>query len=185
MRAVNVFLMALALVVAGSLIAFAEGEQKAKGEKEKKPFYPFTTCPVDARDSVSDPVEFEVDGREVRTCSVGCKAKVLKDSKKWLNKLDGMAIAEQDEHYPLMECPVSGKELGDKPMKITEGNYLVKLCSAGCEKKFKKDPRATITELSEFWYDKALDDVLDAIMSDDKPNGNWGGSLWDKNKQDK
>ncbi len=44
--------------------------------------------------------------------------------------------------YPLSECPISGKKLGEmgKPFKVTSEGTDVYLCCKGCLKDFNKDP---------------------------------------------
>ena len=52
------------------------------------------------------------------------------------------APAAGTDSYPVKTCVVSGEALGSmgKPKIVTHEGQTVKLCCAGCEKDFKKDP---------------------------------------------
>ena len=49
------------------------------------------------------------------------------------------------------KCPVSGEELGSMgdPIVVTHEGREVKLCCAGCRKRFAKDPAKYIKKLDE------------------------------------
>ncbi len=55
----------------------------------------------------------------------------------------------QGDPYPLATCPVSGEELGGmgEPVVFVHEGREVRLCCAGCQKKFDADPAAMIEKI--------------------------------------
>jgi YHS domain-containing protein len=88
--------------------------------------------------------------RLMRFCCGGCAAFIIKDPvrlKKALQTLDAATIKKQLPTYTMTTCIVSGEPLGDKPVNVVIGGQLVRLCCGGCEKKFRKNPRAFLSKL--------------------------------------
>lgn len=53
--------------------------------------------------------------------------------------------------YPLNTCPVSGEPLGSmgEPVTLSVDGRDVKLCCAGCQKKFEADPASYLAKIDE------------------------------------
>jgi len=153
MRFRNILLIAMAMLVMSSVAAFAGHHE----EKQTKRHYPLDTCFVSGEALDEYAISMDIDGREVKVCCKSCVKKVNTDPKAYMAKLDKAIIAQQDKHYPLTTCPISGGKLGSmgEPDKIVVDNYLIKLCCAGCEKSIKKDPAPTLDKLSAYWETKA------------------------------
>lgn len=115
-------------------------------------FFPVNTCPVtgETLDPNSHKLHsFDFDGRLVTVCCPGCESRFRADSARFVANLDEMIRTQQAPHYPLTACPTTGGELGGmgEPALMIEGNYLVKLCCAGCSKGVKADPTETLAKL--------------------------------------
>lgn len=96
-----------------------------------------------------DPVLAVHDGRQVRFCCAGCVSKFSADPVQFIAKMDKMMIKQQEAHYPLTTCVVSGKELtADMPSKIVN-NRLMKFCCENCPKSAAATPAKFIAKLDE------------------------------------
>jgi YHS domain-containing protein len=119
---------------------------------QQLPFYPLQTCPVSGEKlgKMGEPIDLVYRNRLVRLCCKGCKSKFLKDSGKFVTKLDAAVVAAQGPKYSLKTCVVSGEELGGEmgePIDYVVGNRLVRLCCKGCKKKVSKDPLTYLAKL--------------------------------------
>jgi hypothetical protein len=122
-------------------------------------FYPVNTCAVtgEALDVNSKKLHhFDYEGRLIVTCCPGCESGFRADPARFVANLDAMIKEQQRAIYPITSCPVSGEELGGmgEPVEVIEGNYLVRLCCAGCGKAVHADPSATIAKLEAFYSEK-------------------------------
>lgn len=112
---------------------------------QQKPFYALHTCPVSGEKlgGMGEPVDFVVKNRLIRFCCPSCKGDLLKDSAKYVAKLDAAVIAARSKDYAPKTCVVSGEEFGGEmgePIDYVIGNRMVRLCCTGCIKKLRKDP---------------------------------------------
>ena len=151
-----------------AIFATAGQGQDAAAEKEK-PFpgdpYPLKTCPVSEQElgSRGKPIVLDVEGREIRLCCEGCKAKFEKSRDEYIKKIDAKIVAQQQKDYPLETCVVMTKsKLGamGKPVDLVVKNRLVRLCCKGCVKKVQATPAK---------YFKALDEAVVAKQKDAYP----------------
>jgi hypothetical protein len=115
--------------------------------------YTLDTCAVSGKalGSMGDPIVLDHDGREIKLCCGGCEKPFNEDSEKYIAAVDAKMIEQQDEHYALETCPISGKALDSKgdPLSIVVANREVKLCCGGCEKPARADAAGTIAKLDE------------------------------------
>lgn len=111
--------------------------------------YPLTTCAVSGTELGGDQVILDHQGREVRLCGETCARAFEADAEAVLSRLDALIIASQSERYPLETCVVTGEELGAEgpPFELVHANRLVRLCCAGCQAAFEKDPAARLRAL--------------------------------------
>lgn len=132
--------------IAGMLLAGLAGAAEFEG----KP-YPLGTCPVSGEPlgSMGDPVQMDVDGRDVKLCCAGCTKKFEADTAGYIAKIDEALIEQQAESYPLDTCVVSGQELGSmgEPINKIYGNQLVQFCCAGCVGKVDADPATYVAKI--------------------------------------
>jgi YHS domain-containing protein len=140
----TVFLFAFLAVAAWSYWASA-------AEIPSVDAYPIDTCIVlgGKLGAMGDPVVFTHEGREIRLCCAGCKAKFEANPKEYLDKLDKAIIEKQKATYPLDTCVVLGGKLGDKPVDFVYKNRLIRFCCADCIETFKKDPAKYLAKLNE------------------------------------
>jgi hypothetical protein len=147
------FVAAAAMILAG--MAGAADEFKGKP-------YPLSTCPVsgEALDSMGEPVQRVVDGRDVKLCCAGCNKKFDADTAGYLAKIDEAIVEQQKAAYPLTTCVVSGQELGSmgEPISKVSGNQLVQLCCAGCVKKVDADPATYLSKIDAAIVEKQAAD---------------------------
>ena len=114
--------------------------------------YPMTACLASGRpiDVKGTPTSAVYGNRLMRFCCGGCANYIIKDPvrlKKAIKTLDAATVKKQRATYPLTTCVVSGRPLGDQPVNVVIGGQLVRLCCGGCEKKFRKNPRAFMSQL--------------------------------------
>ncbi len=107
--------------------------------------YPLETCAVAGQPlgDMGDVINYVHNNRLVKFCCSGCEKKFEADPAAFIAKLDEAVIAQQSAAYPFDVCLVTGEKLtgnSDKEVDLVVGNQLVKLCCAGCEKKFNKHP---------------------------------------------
>jgi len=96
-----------------------------------------------------------LNGREMRFCCGGCKARFEKDPKNFIPTVDKLMIADQTPRYPNMNCVV----MLDEPMPDPRGpeandckrvvykNRLVRLCCSKCVRRLKRTPDKYIAAL--------------------------------------
>lgn len=130
--------------------ATAPAPAPAKSEPKGDP-YTLDTCVVSGEKlgSMGKPIVKEIDGREVRFCCKGCVGLFEKDAAAYHKKLDEKIIEQQIAHYPLKECLVSGKALGETAENHVYKNRLVRFCCDQCVKSFNADPAKHIAKLNE------------------------------------
>ena len=109
--------------------------------------YPMTACLASGRpiDVKGTPTNAVYGNRLMRFCCGGCADYIIKDParlKKAIKTLDAATVKKQLPTYTMATCVVSGRPLGDQPVNVVIGGQLVRLCCGGCEKKFRKNPRA-------------------------------------------
>ena len=123
----------------------AAAKTEAKGDP-----YTLDTCIVSGEKlgSMGAPVVKEIAGREYRFCCKGCVGLFEKDAANYQKKLDEKLIEQQLNHYPLHECVVSGKPLGETTENYVYKNRLVRFCCNGCMTAFHEDPSAYIAKLN-------------------------------------
>jgi len=122
-------------------------------------FYPVNTCAVtgETLDASSPKLHtFDHEGRLIVTCCPGCESGFKADPARFIGNLDAMIKEQQRAQYPLTTCPTTGEELGGmgEPAEMIQGNYLVRLCCAGCSKGVAADPSATLAKLEAFYSEK-------------------------------
>ena len=113
---------------------------------DQKDHYPSDTCINSGADLKGAGVSFVVGNRLVKTCCDKCKAKVEADPASYLAKLDKQ-VEEAHKDDKAGACPVSGKAVGDEPVKVVVANRLVELCCGGCKKKVEEEPRAILDKV--------------------------------------
>ena len=129
--------------------------------------YPLTVCPVTGNPLGEKPVvvilkdmpKEALNGREVRFCCGGCKAKFDKDPVAANDKLDEMIVASQLPVYPSGTCIVMEDEVMSDPQgpdarrdkNVVIGNRLYRVCCKSCIRRIKKNPEK---------YQKVLDDRI-------------------------
>ncbi len=184
MKSLNLLTPLLATIL-GSIGMFpaAAAAEKSDGHDVVGDPYPLATCPVTGKalDAMGEPIIKVINGRELRFCCEGCPPKVEAEPAKYLEKVDA-AIAElQRPFYPLERCIVSGEELGSmgKPLELIHGNRLVRLCCAGCVKKFEADPASFLSKIDEAVVKAQKESYpLDfCIVSGDKLGGDMGKTI--------
>jgi len=146
---------------------------------QQLPYYPLQTCPISGEKlgGMGKPVDLVYRNRLVRLCCNGCKSKFLKDSGKFVAKLDAAVVAAQGPKYPLKTCVVSGEELGGDmgdPIDYVVGNRLVRLCCKGCKKKVTKDPVTYLAKLDASDSGKGHDKKGDGHGHGDDDDGHGG-----------
>lgn len=120
-------------------------------------FYPTTSCIVSGEalegEDMGDPINFAYNNRLIRFCCKMCKSDFIKDPQAYIAKLDAAVIAQEQEHYPLTDCAISGEELGSMgdAINVVYAGRLVKLCCAMCVPKFESDPMSTIQKIDAAW----------------------------------
>lgn len=62
---------------------------------------------------------------------------------------DQKVMREQRPSYPLTDCPISGKPIGDEPVEMVTDGKLVRLCCPKCVDVVKGDNAATIKKIDE------------------------------------
>ena len=119
--------------------------------KSQRDLYPLKECLVSGRKlgSMGAPIEMVVGNRLFLLCCAGCKSKLQKDPAGYFKKLDAAVVRAQSASYPLETCLVSGKRLGSmgQAKELVVANRLVRLCCAGCVKKFRKDSVRYLVQL--------------------------------------
>ena len=139
-------------IFAVAAVAALLGSVAGAADFEGKP-YPLSTCPVSGEPlgSMGEPVQLNVDGRDVKLCCAGCQKKFDADTASFLAKVHDGIISQQTELYPLNTCVVSGQELGSmgEPVSKVYGNQLVQFCCAGCVKKVDADPATYTAKIDE------------------------------------
>lgn len=113
--------------------------------------YPLDTCIVSGEKlgSMGKPLVKEIAGREYRFCCKGCVGLFEKDAVNYQKKLDEKLIEQQLKHYPLKECVISGKPLGETAENYVYKNRLVRFCCEGCKATFHEDPAKSIAKLND------------------------------------
>ena len=98
-----------------------------------------------------------LNGREMRFCCGGCKARFEKDPKSFIPAVDTRMIKDQTPRYPNMNCVV----MIDEPMPDPRGpeandckqvvykNRLVRLCCSKCVRRFKRNPDQYLAALDK------------------------------------
>lgn len=119
--------------------AAAPAAEPAPSQFQKTDGYPFDTCIVSDEDLDESGKVFTVDGNTFKTCCKKCQAKVEKDPKTYVAKLEAAVIQAQSGTYALTTCPVSGKTLNDKAVSVVVDDTLIKLCCGGCKDKLMAD----------------------------------------------
>ena len=111
--------------------------------------YALKVCAVSGEEigSMGEGVVHVKDGREVRFCCAGCTKKYDTMTEQLSPGIDEKMIADQEAHYPLTTCVVSGEPLGDSPKVFVVGNREVKTCCGDCAKAVKAEPAKFIEKL--------------------------------------
>ena len=134
-----------AFLLAASLFAQDKPAAAAKSPFLVKPaLNPMTTCVVSEEALDDTAVSATIEGRTFKTCCDKCMAKVKADPAKFAAKLDAAIQKQQDMHYPLAVCAVSGEKLGSmgEPVPLMLDGMLVKLCCKKCVDKATKNAAA-------------------------------------------
>ncbi len=132
--------VAIALI-AIPMATLALDEEKPKIESLN--IYPLDTCAVAKKKklgSMGDPVVFEVEGREIRLCCIGCKKKIVNDPAKYFATIDERIIAQQKPNYPLTTCLVAGEKLDSDAVDVVVNHRLIRTCCKNCARKVKSFP---------------------------------------------
>jgi len=154
----TIALLAIAPVALLLMAAFQDPDAKsteaaASLDAEKiaievqKPSYPLHTCPISGEPLGDDPIDYVHEGRLVRLCCKMCVKGLRKEgaAEAAIAKIDQAVIAAQKASYPLENCVISGKKIGDpssdmEPVDYVNGTRLVRFCCKGCVKSFEKNP---------------------------------------------
>jgi YHS domain-containing protein len=109
---------------------------------DQKPFYPLETCLVSGEKLDSGAPDLVYKNRLVRLSTRDHEAAFVKDSAKFIEKLDAAVIAKQGPTYVAKTCAVSNEGLGEMgaPVDYVVGNRLIRMCCKGCKKDVDKDP---------------------------------------------
>ena len=149
------------ILITGGLVLAAEPEA-GKPEEAKEDSYPLETCIVTGAKlgSMGEPVTYVHEGREIRFCCKGCVSRFEKDPAGYLEKMDKAIIARELENYPFETCVVSGDTLGTmgEPVDRVYDNKLVRMCCAGCIKKFEEEPGEYMKMIDKARADRAADE---------------------------
>jgi YHS domain-containing protein len=112
--------------------------------KSESNSYPLDYCIVSGEklDSMSKPITYDYNGREIKFCCQGCLETFKKDPAAYIKKLDDAIIAAQKDSYPYTICPVTGEKLGEMGPVVdyVYNNQLVRFCCPACPPIFEKDP---------------------------------------------
>lgn len=137
----------LAGVFACGLIAAAPWAL-AEDEKRVGDAYSLDVCAVSGEPlgSMGDPIVLVKDSRELRLCCAGCNGAVEKQTESVMSKVDEKMIADQQEHYPVETCIISGQPAG---VEFVAGNRLFKTCCNNCKGAVEKDVEAHIEKLDD------------------------------------
>ncbi len=136
----------LAICTALTGVALADAKQAGHTDKAeaKETTYPVATCVVSGQKlgSMGEPYAHELEGRKVFLCCAGCVNRLEGDPENYLEKYDKLVVKHQKASYPLDTCVVSGQALDAMggPVDIVHGDRLVRLCCAGCENGFNRNP---------------------------------------------
>lgn len=173
---------ALASLGAAMLVLLAAGQDtKRVGEA-----YPLSTCPISGRALgenavvvvLSEMPDASMNGREVRFCCNGCRARFEQDAKAQLAKLDEAIIKDQLKVYPAGNCIVmTDDELADprgpeamEDKNVIIGNRLYRLCCKACIRKVKKDPKTFGANLDKMvMTEQAKDYPLEVCVITGRP----------------
>ena len=111
--------------------------------------YALNVCAVSGEEigSMGEGVVHVKDGREVRFCCGGCTKKYDTMTEQFSAAVDEKMIADQESHYPLKTCPVSGAELTAEAKTFVAGNREFKTCCGNCAKAVKAEPAKFIEKL--------------------------------------
>jgi len=118
----------------------------AEDEKRVGDAYSLDVCAVSGEPlgSMGDPIVLVKDGRELRLCCAGCNGAVEKQTESVMSKVDEKMTADQQEHYPLEACLITGQPAG---VEFVAGNRLFKTCCNNCKGAVEKDVEAHIEKL--------------------------------------
>jgi len=113
--------------------------------------YPLNVCPVTGEPlgSMGDPIIAIGEGREARLCCGGCEPKFSADPAKYFAKIDAEMIKEQEKHYPIETCVVSGKVLDGNAETRIIANRMMKFCCGNCPAAAAADPAKFIAKLDK------------------------------------
>lgn len=139
--------------VLASLIAVAGVSAYAEDAKATPQPYTLANCPVSGKalPAGDAAVVKTYEGREVRFCCGECPAKYEADPAKYTKAIDAEIAKAETPNYPVETCVVSGEKLGGMgdPVDHVYQNRLVRLCCAGCIKKFDANPASFTAKLDE------------------------------------
>ncbi len=148
--------MIATVVMAGALattMALAEDghAQHAAGEHGAK-IVAQTTCPaMGGKINKEQYVDYE--GKRIYVCCKGCIAKIQKDPKKYIQKMEseGVTVAKVQT-----TCAVMGGKI-KKDLYVDHDGKRIYMCCKGCTGKLKADPGKYVAEL------EAAGIALDAV----------------------
>lgn len=112
------------------------------------PDYPLRTCPLSDEPLPASHKLVVIESRLVKLCCDKCVYSLRIDPTPAFSALDKARIAAQQGTYPLKNCPVSGRALGDRPHQLMFGNQLVQFCCRGCIGKFEAAPQKTLKQIA-------------------------------------
>lgn len=132
-------------------------EQRAAFLAEQKADYPLTTCPISGKPlEDGKAVDLLLEGTLVRVCCDQCVDKAKQDATTIVTTIQSTAFAQQKLCYPLTDCVVSGKPLGERAASTMIGVTLVRTCTTTCSKHIAEQ-RTTIVETIRAAKQKASD----------------------------
>ena len=150
-------MLPLLLSLAG-LVAVQAQEPAAKPAAEAKfqktDGYPLDTCLVSNEELDDSAKVFTVEGHTFKTCCKKCQAKIEKDPKPYIAKLEEAVTKAQADTYALTTCPISGKTLNDKAVSVVVDTTLVKLCCNNCKDKLAAAPAKAVQMVQAAAYAK-------------------------------
>jgi hypothetical protein len=144
-------IMYLLLAKANDGIRATRGNSGAAATWRGDPYLP-DTDPVTNSVLPGEPLKFMFKGRELRFAEKGNLEVFLKNSRKYLNRVDRLMISQQLPFYPLETCIVSDEPLerSMEPVDRIVRNRLVRFCCPGCiTTRFAKDENRYLSALDK------------------------------------
>ncbi len=121
----------------------------AQAEEHQGDPFPLKNCPVmdSGLDSMGGPVKLVHEGREIRFCCQGCIGRFEDNAEAFLEEVDAAIVDSQLAVYPMENCIVADRPLGDSPVNVVVNNRLFRTCCAGCAAGIQDDAEGYFEKL--------------------------------------